>query len=267
MYRAILASIGGQFITWLELIGGAWRLITRTFYWSFAPLFRRTPLNGEAIASQMVRVGIRSVPMVCIVNVFVGMILAVSMAGPMDDVGLLHQVAKIVAIAVTRQLAPMMTAIVMSGFVGAAMAAELGTMTVSEEVLALEVSGINPVRFLVVPRMIAVVVMLPCLIVLANFMGMFGGYLVGTQLLGIGSARYLDINNRAASAVDMVRGLFKGMAFGVIITSVACYLGLGVNTGAEGVGRATTRAVVVSILAIIAADLFFTTLFFYVMGA
>jgi phospholipid/cholesterol/gamma-HCH transport system permease protein len=254
-------------LAWLQLLGGSWRIIVSTAYWSFAPLYRKTPLNGEAIAAQMVRVGIRSVPMVCIVNVFVGMILAVSMAGPMDDVGLLHQVAKIVAIAVTRQLAPMMTAIVMSGFVGAAMAAEIGTMTVSEEVLALEVSGINPVRFLVVPRMIAVVVMMPCLIVLANFMGMFGGYLVGTHLLGIGAARYLDINNRAASAVDMVRGLFKGMAFGVIITAVACYLGLGVSSGAEGVGKATTRSVVISILAIIAADLFFTTLFYYVMGA
>jgi phospholipid/cholesterol/gamma-HCH transport system permease protein len=267
VYRAVLATLGEHLYASLELLGGSWKLITRTAYWSLAPLFRKTPLNGEAIGVQMVRVGLRSVPMVCIVNIFVGMILAVSMAGPMEDVGLLNEVAKIVAIAVTRQLAPMMTAIVMSGFVGAAMTAELGTMTVSEEVLALEVSGINPVRFLVVPRMIAVVAMLPCLTVLANFMGMFGGYLVGTHLLGIGSARYLSINNDAASAVDIVRGLFKAMAFGAIITSAACHLGLGVSSGAEGVGRATTRSVVVSILAIIVADLFFTTLFYYVMGA
>jgi len=267
MYRIVLAHTGRHLLEWLRLLGGAWQLVVSTGYWMLAPVFRKTPLNGEAIAVQMVRVGLRSVPMVCIVNVFVGMILAVSMAGPMGDVGLLHQVAKIVAIAVTRQLAPMMTAIVMSGFVGAAMAAEIGTMTVSEEVLALDVSGINPVRFLVVPRMLAVVTMMPCLTVLANFTGMFGGYLVGTYLLGIGSARYLEINNSAASAVDMVRGLFKGMAFGVIITSVACYLGLGVTSGAEGVGKATTRSVVISILAIIAADLFFTTLFYYVMGA
>lgn len=267
MHRLLLSPLAGQLLAWVRFLGGTWRLISATAYWSLAPLVRRTPFNAEAIAVQMVRVGLRSVPMVCVVNTFVGMILAVSMAGPMRDVGLLEQVAKIVAVAVSRQLAPMMTAIVMSGFVGAAMAAELGTMTVSEEVLALEVSGINPVRFLVVPRLIAVVVMLPCLTVLANFTGMFGGWLVGTQMLGIGSAKYLAINNGAASAVDIVRGLFKSMAFGAIITSAACYLGLGVKGGAEGVGQATTRAVVVSILAIIVADLFFTTLFLRVMGA
>ncbi len=267
MYRTLLAHMGQHLLSRLRLLGGAWQLVVSTVYWSFAPAFRKTPLNGEAIAVQMVRVGLRSVPMVCVVNLFVGMILAVSMAGPMGEVGLLHQVAKIVAIAVTRQLAPMMTAIVMSGFVGAAMAAERGTMTVGEEVLALDVSGINPVRFLVVPRMLAVVTMMPCLTILANFAGMFGGYLVGTCLLGLGAARYLEINNSAASAVDMVRGMFKSMAFGVIITSVACYLGLGVTSGAEGVGKATTRAVVISILAIIAADMLFTTLFYYVMGA
>ncbi len=266
MHRALLTFLGGRLISWLHLLGGSWGVITRTAYWSFAPIFRKTPLNGEAIAVQMVRVGIRSVPIVCMVNAFVGMILAVSMAGPLGDLGVVDWVARIVAIAVTRELAPMMTALVMSGFVGAAMAAEIGTMTVSEEVLALEVSGINPVRFLVVPRMLAVVAMMPCLTVLANFMGIFGGWLVGTQLLDIGSAKYLDISNRAASAVDMVRGLIKSMAFGVIITSVACYLGMNVTSGAEGVGKATTRSVVVSIVAIIAANLLFTTLFYYVMG-
>jgi len=154
------------------------------------------------------------------------MILAVSMGGPMRDMNYINAVPKIVALAITRQLAPMMTAIVMCGFVGAAMAAELGTMTVSEEVLALEVSGLNPVRFLVVPRMLAVVAMIPCLTVLANFAGMFGGYLVGTQVLGIGSALYQSINNQAASAWDIVRGAFmKGPLFGVIITAVACHEG------------------------------------------
>ena len=266
MYRALLAFLGDHLLSWVRLLGGSWKLVTRTTYWSLAPLFRKTPLGSQAIAEQMVRVGLRSVPIVCMVNIFVGMILAVSMAGPLGDLGVVSWVAKIDAIAVTRQLAPMMTALVMSGFVGAAMAAEIGTMTVSEEVLALEVSGINPVRFLVVPRMIAVVAMMPCLTILANFMGMFGGWIVGTQFLGIGSDKYLAINNKAASAVDIVRGLFKSMAFGVIITSVACYLGLGVTSGAEGVGKATTRAVVISIVAIIAADLFFTILFFYVMG-
>lgn len=262
----VLASAGRWLLDVLRLCGGAWRMVQQTCYWAVVGLLGSARLNRPGVAEQMVRVGVRSVPIVCVVNMAVGMILAVSMAGPFRELGVIHWVARIVAIATTRQLAPLMTALVMCGFVGAAMAAELGTMTVSEETLALEVSGLSPVRFLVVPRMLAVAAMMPCLTVLANFMGMFGGYLVGTGLLDIGSAKYLATNNSAASAVDMIRGLFKSSAFGTIITAVACHEGLSVTGGAEGVGRATTRAVVVSIVAVIFADLFFTTLFWHVMG-
>ena len=268
MIRSALEFLGRRLLGWLELLGGSWRMIHQTAYWS---LFPRTSgvggLRRQSIAEQMIRVGIRAVPIVCLVNLVVGMILAVSMGGPMRELGSINAVPRIVALAITRQLAPMMTAIVMCGFVGAAMAAELGTMTVGEEVLALQVSGLNPVRFLVLPRMLAVVVMTPCLTVLANFMGMFGGYLVGTRVLGIGPAQYLALNNQAASAWDISRGSFlKSSLFGVIITAVACHEGLSVKGGAEGVGRATTRAVVASIVAIIFADFFMTALFFYVMG-
>jgi phospholipid/cholesterol/gamma-HCH transport system permease protein len=263
MYRAALQTLGSQFYAWLRLVGGSWRMVHQTARWSLAGPTVRWPL----VAGQMIRVGVRSAPIVCLVNLVVGMILAVSMGGPFMDMGLVSQTPKIVAIAITRELAPLMTAIVMCGFVGAAMAAELGAMTASEEVLALEVAGLDPVRFLVLPRMLAVVAMMPCLTVLANFAGMFGGYLVGVNLLGIGSARYLSINNDAASAFDIVRSLlFKSTLFGAIITAVACHEGLSVTGGAEGVGRATTRAVVISLVAIIAADLFMTTLFFQLMG-
>ena len=265
--HSLLEFCGRRLFGWLELLGGSWRLVRQTAYWTFFP--RASLIGGarrQSIAEQMVRVGIKAVPIVCLVNIVVGMILAVSMGGPMREVGLINTVPKIVAVAITRQLAPMMTAIVMCGFVGAAMAAELGTMTTTEEVLALEVSGLNPVRFLVVPRMLAVVAMIPCLTVLANFMGMFGGYLVGTNILDIGSARYLSVNNQAASAWDIVRGLWKSVGFGVIITAVACHEGLNVKGGAEGVGRGTTRAVVIAIVAIIIADFFMTSLFFNVMG-
>ena len=267
MFRPILQFLGARLISWMRLLGGAWRLVCQTAYWGTAGRLRGVPLSGQSIADQMVRVGIGAVPIVCLVNLIVGMILAVSMGGPMRDLGLINTVPNIVAVAITRQLAPMMTAIVMCGFVGAAMAAELGTMTVSEEVLALEVSGLNPVRFLVVPRMLAVVLAMPCLVVLANFMGMFGGYLVGTHMLGIGSAKYLAVNNAAASAVDIVRGaFFKGTIFGMLITSLACHEGLSVTGGAEGVGRATTRAVVISMVAIILADLLINVFFYQTMG-
>jgi phospholipid/cholesterol/gamma-HCH transport system permease protein len=268
MIRAAIEFLGQRLIGWLNLLGGSWRMVWGTALWAASP--RASGAGGlrrQSIAEQMARVGIRALPIVCLVNLVVGMILAVSMGGPMRDMNYINAVPKIVALAITRQLAPMMTGIVMCGFVGAAMAAELGTMTVSEEVLALQVSGLNPVRFLVVPRMLAVVAMIPCLTVLANFVGMFGGYLVGTQVLGIGSALYQSLNNQAASAWDIVRGSFlKGPLFGMIITAVACHEGLSVKGGAEGVGRATTRAVVISIVAIIIADLFMTALFVTIWG-
>jgi phospholipid/cholesterol/gamma-HCH transport system permease protein len=268
MIRSALEFLGRRLLGWLDLLGGSWRMIHQTAYWS---LFPRTSgvggLRRQSIAEQMIRVGIRAVPIVCLVNLVVGMILAVSMGGPMRELGSINAVPRIVALAITRQLAPMMTAIVMCGFVGAAMAAELGTMTVGEEVLALQVSGLNPVRFLVMPRMLAVVVMIPCLTVLANCMGMFGGYLVGTHLLGIGAEQYQALNMRAASAWDIVRGSFmKGPLFGVLITAVSCHEGLTVKGGAEGVGRATTRAVVVSMVAVFIADLFMTWLFTSIWG-
>jgi phospholipid/cholesterol/gamma-HCH transport system permease protein len=263
MDRPALEILSAHPAAWLRLLGGSWRIVHQTLRYSLTG----AGLRWSLVADQMIRVGVRSVPIVVLINLVVGMILAVSMGGPFMDIGLVSQTPKIVAIAITRELAPLMTAIVMCGFVGAAMAAELGSMTVSEEVLAMEVSGLNPVRFLVVPRMLAVVAMMPCLTVLANFAGMFGGYLVGTHLLGIGSARYWSINNDSASAIDIVRGLlFKSTVFGVIITAVACHEGLGVTGGAEGVGRATTRAVVISLVAIIAAELFMSMLFFQMWG-
>ncbi len=268
MIGRALEFMGQRLIGWLDLLGGSWRMILGTAYWTASP--RATGVGGlrrQSVAEQMVRVGIRALPIVCLVNLIVGMILAVSMGGPMREMNYINAVPKIVALAITRQLAPMMTAIVMCGFVGAAIAAELGTMTVTEEVLALQVSGLNPVRFLVVPRMLAVVAMVPCLTVLANFAGMLGGYLVGTHVFGIGPALYQSLNNQAASAWDIVRGSFlKGPLFGMIITAVACHEGLSVKGGAEGVGRATTRAVVASIVAIIVADLFMTALFITIWG-
>ncbi|HOX07608.1 MAG TPA: ABC transporter permease [Planctomycetota bacterium] len=268
MIRRALEFLGQRLLSWLSLLGGAWGLVWRTGYWALFPQSSGPGgLRRQSAAEQMVRVGIRAVPIVCLVNVIVGMILAVSMGGPMADMGYITAVPKIVAVAVTRHFAPMITAIIMCGFVGAAMAAELGTMTVSEEVLALQVSGLNPGRFLVVPRMLAVVAMIPCLTVLANFMGMFGGYLVGTQMLGIGSEQYQVLNMQSASAWDVFRGSFlKGPVFGMIITAVACHEGLNVKGGADGVGRATTRAVVFSMVAIFVADLLMTLLFNSIWG-
>jgi len=261
----VLAGMGAAAHAGVRTAGGMWLLLRRALGWMALGLAGRARMPWAAALGQMVRVGVKSLPIVCLSNLFVGMILAVSMADILRSFNMEARVAQLVAIAMTRELAALMTAIVMSGYVGAAMAAELGTMTVNEEVMALETSAMNPLRFLVVPRLLAVMVMMPCLTTVAYYMGMSGGYLVGVHLLGIGSAQYIEINNSAIAMRDVLNSLIKAEAFGIIITVVACYEGLTVTGGAEGVGRATTRAVVLSVFSIIAANLFFATVFNYML--
>ncbi len=262
---SVLARLGAAAMDVISVVGGMSLLLRRSMGWVARGCLGKARMPWATAFGQMVRVGVRSLPIVCMSNLFVGMILAVSMAELLRSFNMEPRVAQVVAISMTRELAALMTGIVMSGYVGAAMAAELGTMTVNEEVMALETSAMNPIRFLVAPRLLAVMMMMPCLTVLACYMGMFGGYLVGVHMLGIGSAQYIEINNSAVDLRDIINSLIKAEAFGIIITIVACFQGLSVTGGAEGVGRATTQAVVISIAVIIAANLFFATLFNYVM--
>ena len=218
-------------------------------------------MRVEPVAIQMVRFGLRAVPIVCLVNLFVGMIVAVSMSEMLRTLGLITWTAKVVAVAITRELAPLITALVMAGFAGAAIAAEIATMTVNEEILALEAGALNPIRFLILPRMAGVCAMMMCLTLIADVTGMAGGYVVGTGMLDIGSHTYIQVNNNAVEMMDIPKGLVKAFAFGAIITLVACRKGLKASGGALGVGRSTTSAVVTSIVLIIAANLCFTILF------
>jgi len=261
----LLAGLGAAALAGVRTAGGMWLLLRRSLGWMVLGLAGRAKLPWAGAFGQMVQVGVKSLPIVCLSNLFLGMILAVSMAELLRSFNMEPRVAQVVAVSMTRELAALMTAIVMSGYVGAAMAAELGTMTVNEEVMALETSAMNPLRFLVVPRLLAVMVMLPCLTTVAFYMGMSGGYIVGVHMLNIGSAQYIEINNSAVTMRDVATSLIKAEAFGIIITVVACYEGLAVTGGAEGVGRATTRAVVLSVFLIIAANLFFAMIFNYVL--
>lgn len=249
-----LGMLGRVAISWTEELGLMGKLSKDTF--TALPKMR-----AEPTAVQMIRFGLRAVPIVAMVNLFVGMIIAVSMSELLRRLGVLSWTAKVVGVSVTRELAPLMTAIIMAGFAGAAIAAEIASMTINEEILALEVGALSPIRFLVLPRMAGVCIMMMCLTLIADIVGMFGGWVVGTLLLDIGSTTYLQINNEAVDWVDIPKGLVKAFAFGMIITLVACRQGLKADGGALGVGRATTRAVVLSITLIIAANLVFAILF------
>ncbi|HPM23570.1 MAG TPA: ABC transporter permease [Phycisphaerae bacterium] len=219
----------------------------------------------EALVQQAVRVGVRSIPIIVLVQVFIGIILALNMAPTLALYGSLERVADIVAIAVFRELGALISAVILSGFAGASIAAELGAMVEGEEIKALRAHALDPIRFLVVPRVVATTVMLVGLTALADVVGVFGGFLTAVFVLDIAPQTYIDGTRAALTMGDYFTGLFKSGVFGAIIAMLACYEGLHVTGGAEGVGRATTTTVVKSIVCLIGADCIFTAVF-YVLG-
>ncbi len=249
----------------LEFIGGVGYLLRDTFLAAGPALFgkRGRRMGWRNLWTQMDRVGVRSIPIVSLVLFCIGAILALQMAPILRDYGMVPKVADVISIAVFRELGPLMAAIVLTGFGGASIAAETGTTVVSEEIEALTAHAIDPIRFLVVPRVLATTVMLVCVSVVADLTGVLGGMTVGRFFLHIGHEQYITHTFDALKTRDFVTGLGKAAVFGVMISSFACYLGLGVTGGAMGVGRATTRTVVLTIVALITVDLIFNGVFFF----
>ncbi|MGO9611996.1 MAG: MlaE family ABC transporter permease [Dissulfurispiraceae bacterium] len=247
----------------LRSLHDASRLINSTFYWTFISPFRGKALRFRASISEMVKAGYNSVPIVAIISLFVGIILALQAAYQLKRVGALIYVANLVGVSITRELGPILTAIIVSGRSGSAFAAEIGSMKASEEVDALISMGINPIRFLVVPKLIALMIMLPALTIFSDAIGILGGFLLSTTVLEIHPYSYFQQTIHALLIKDMVTGLIKAWAFGIVITIVGSYQGFKVEGGAEEVGRRTTASVVTSIFLVIIVDLFFTALFYY----
>ncbi|MGF1633653.1 MAG: MlaE family ABC transporter permease [Phycisphaerae bacterium] len=259
-----LAALGWRIIGTLEVVGGLGLLLARAAQRTPRALFlgRGKRLGWRNLFFQMVRVGVRSVGIVSVVLAAIGAILALQIAPVLEQFGAVGEVDRIIAIAVVRELGPLVAAIVLTGFAGASIAAELGTMVVGEEVEALETHAIDPIRFLVVPRVIATTVMTVCLAVVGDVMGLAGGLVVSTALLDASWQVYVEDTFAAIDLTDFFTGLLKAMVFGLIIGGLACHLGLSVRGGAEGVGNATTRSVVLTIVFLIVVDLIFTGVFF-----
>jgi phospholipid/cholesterol/gamma-HCH transport system permease protein len=260
---ALVTATGAIAIGLVTYIGGLWQLLYQATIW----LWRGTTqsnirLGRQAIFAQTVRLGVRALGVIILVSVCIGSILALQMAPPLNDFGQTDRVADIIAIAIVRELGPLISAIVLTGFAGASIAAELGTMVVGEEIEALRAHALNPVRFLVVPRLIATVVALLVLTVLAELAALTAGWAVGVSLLDIRSSVYIDNTIMQLELTDFLTGMFKAGVFGLILGTIASYNGLSVSGGAAGVGRATTNTVVHAIVAIIFCDLIFTALFF-----
>ncbi len=265
--RNIFVSLGSRLIAGLSYVGGLGLLCGETVRWVARGLFGRpVRLSGRALAFQMVRVGVRGLGIVCLVQLFIGVILALQMAPPLRPWGQEDKIANIIGVAGFRMLGPIITAVVLSGFAGASIAAELGTMVVAEEIEALQAHALNPVRFLVVPRFLATLVMMVMLTIIANWMIALGGYLTSALVLGPEvSNGYWEQMRQQLRIRDFLCGMILAAVFGALVSLIACYEGLKVRGGAQGVGRATTMTVVYSIVGIIGAACVFTTIF-YVFG-
>ena len=222
----------------------------------------RAGRGGAAIVAQLIRVGVRSIFIVSLVSGCVGLILALQLAPPLDQFGSRDLVANIIGVAVLRELGPLIGAIVLTGFAGAAIAAELGTMVVSEEIEALEAHALNPVRFLVVPRLTATVLSMTILGVNSDLVAIACAMGISLLMLGIPSSVFLENMLFQVNLSDFLTGIGKAMIFGTLIGLISCSNGLKVTGGAAGVGNATTQTVVQCIVAIVVADLVFTAIFY-----
>jgi len=247
---------GRVIIYLLDDLGRTTILFVKAVYYAFVP-----PLRLRAIVEQMVRIGVDSVPVVILTAVFTGMVLALQATYQIAKFGADIYIGGIVGISMTRELGPVLTALMVSGRVGAAIAAEIGTMKVTEQIDALETLATNPIRYLVMPRIVAAAVMLPALTALADFVGIAGGYAISTTSLGINPQAYIEKMNLLVEVSDLWIGLLKTVVFGIIIASVGCNQGFKAAGGAEGVGRATTVSVVTSCILILLSDVFLTGLF------
>ncbi|MGE4357429.1 MAG: MlaE family ABC transporter permease [Candidatus Omnitrophota bacterium] len=254
----MLKYLGEKFLSLTGYLGSIGILFIQTLFLSFVPPFRR-----KSIFEQMAKIGVDSLSLVFLTSLFTGIVLALQSAYQMQKLGAEVYISSLVALSITRELGPVLTALVVAGRMGAAITAELGTMKVTEQIDALETLATNPIKYLVVPRFIALITMLPILTIYADFIGILGGFMVGVGKLGIGQSLYIRMTFNALNYKDVFTGLIKAFFFAIIIAIISCREGIDTEGGAEGVGRATTRAVVFSFILIIAADCLFTALFYF----
>ena len=259
----VLAFIGRNSLGFLRYLSGLYDLSTKTAYWTFVAPFKGRPVKWQSAIHQMVLAGVNSIPIVSLISLFIGIVLALQGAYQLQRFGAGYYVTALVGVSMTRELGPLITAIVIAGRSGSAFAAEIGTMKVSEEIDALEVMGLNSVRFLVVPKYLALLVMMPCLTVLSDLAGIVGGGIFEMYQLDQTLPMFLNATRDALVMRDITTGLVKSLVFGLIIAKVGCYEGFAVEGGAEGVGKSTTSSVVISIFLIILADVIFTAFFYY----
>ncbi|MEM9400044.1 MAG: ABC transporter permease [Verrucomicrobiota bacterium] len=246
------------------MIKAYFQLNFRILYWLFVAPLRGYMFSISATIEQMVKIGVEALTMSSLTGFSVGLTLAMQSAKEMAKLGASEYVPDLVCLTLLRELGPMLIAVIVIGRSGSAVTAELGTMKVSEEIEALSVMGINPIRFLIIPRFIAMLLMLPVLTILGDCVAMFGAWLICALTLDMSVATYILRSIEKAGNWDLYVGLIKSFVFAWLVITIACNAGLEVRGGAAGVGKATTNSVVYSLLAMLIANAILTAIFFIV---
>lgn len=250
MLYAWVVQWGSAVVDGIELVGDialfAWQMLT----W----IFTRLPQRGTMLIN-FYQIGVLSLPVVALTGTFIGMVLAVQSYYQFHAIGLESHLGVVINTSLVRELGPVLAATMLAGRVGSAMAAVLGTMRVTEQIDALTTMGADPIRYLVAPRFLACIMLIPALTIMADFMGIVGGYFYSVMVLGIDHAAYLTHSRDGVVGFDLFSGVFKSVFFGAVIAIVSCYQGFHCEPGAEGVGKAATAAFVYSFVMILAIDL------------
>lgn len=253
-----LVQLGRGAIHVIEEFGHWFSLTVEAVYWTVCGPFKARPVRLSAIAAQMVTIGVAAAPIIFMLSFAIGVMLAIQGIYTLRQFGAETQVVMGIALSVVREFGPLITGILVAGRTGSALAARLGTMQVNQEIDALRVMGIDPVRYLAAPVLLAMIVMVPLLAVFANLAALFGGAVYCSLELGMSHVAYWDQVTSFIVVDDVSQGLVKSVVFGLIVALVGLSNGFEVTGGAEGLGRATTRAVVWSISYIVLADMLFT---------
>jgi phospholipid/cholesterol/gamma-HCH transport system permease protein len=255
--KTFLFLIGGKSLAFLQELGGILVMLVQSLVWTFTPPFR-----FRNLIKQMEFIGVKSIFIVVLTGVFSGMVLALQSFHGLRKFGGESLMGGIVALSLAREMGPVMTSLVVNARAGSAIAAEIGTMRITEQIDALKMMAINPIQYLVVPRIWAGILVVPLLTAINILVGIVGGYLVGVELLNINSGVFIDKMIKMVEISDLVQGMVKSIVFGLILTLIGSYKGYNTQGGAEGVGRATTEAVVITSVATLIGTYVITSLFF-----
>jgi phospholipid/cholesterol/gamma-HCH transport system permease protein len=250
-----IEQVGRRTTNLMAAFGDFWIFVWRTFK-STGPTLKRWK-SLKNVLPQMYDVGTKSVPVVSITGAFIGMVLAVESYTQFKSIGQETRLGTVINLSVVKQIGPVLAAVMLAGRVGGALTAELGTMNVTEQLDALRVMGSDPIRVLVVPRLLACLLLLPMLTIYSDFLGVIGGYLISVRSLGVPGDPYWRYSAAGVDNWQVFEGLVKSVFFGAAIALIGCYKGFTCGSGASGVGRACTESFVASFIAIIVLNFFF----------